>query len=203
MKYLIIFALAMMLVAGCSKDEGEKEAEAEKVTSERPRVMMETDMGRVVLELFPDVAPNHVHNFIDLVRKGFYNGLTFHRVITGFVIQGGDPKGNGTGNAGYTIPAEFSNLKHMPGTLAMARGPDPNSASSQFYICLSQLPDLDGKYTIFGQVVDGMDAVYKIGEAETDDKDKPIEAVRTVRMWVEGEQPASVGEDSADTTGGF
>jgi peptidyl-prolyl cis-trans isomerase B (cyclophilin B) len=201
MKKFIVFLVAVFLVAGCSKEDTEKKEEAKMAEPERPRVIMETDMGKIVLELFPDVAPNHVNNFLELTNKGFYNGLTFHRVIKGFVIQGGDPKGDGTGDAGYVIPAEFSNLKHMPGTLAMARGHDPNSASCQFYICLGQLPDLDGKYTIFGQTVEGMDVVNKIGGVETDKGDKPVKPVHMIRLWEEGKQPPPVAPDTAKKAG--
>jgi len=185
MKRLLVIALAMFFVVGCSKKE---EGKNDQVDNKKPRVVMETDMGTVVLELFPDVAPNHVKNFLDLVNKGFYNGLIFHRVVKDFVIQSGDPKGDGTGGAGYTIPAEFSDLKHMPGTVGMARGPDVNSASSQFYICLAQLPGLDNNYTIFGQVVKGMDVVKKIGLVETV-KEKPVTPVYIMRMWEEGKTP--------------
>lgn len=147
-------------------------------------------MGKIVLELFPDVAPNHVKNFLRLANSKAYNGITFHRVAKGFVIQGGSPDGSPTGTAGYTIPAEFSNLHHMPGTLAMARGADPNSASCQFYLCLAQLPDLDGKYTIFGQTVEGMDVVKKIGNVETEENsERPIEPVTMIRVYQEGKEP--------------
>lgn len=184
MKRFLILCLSAFLAAGCSSG-GSKKKE-----STRPRVVMDTDQGKIVLELFPEVAPNHVKNFLELANRGFYDGLTFHRVIKGFVIQGGDPLGNGTGDAGYTIPAEFSALKHMPGTLAMARSNDPNSASCQFYICLSQLPSLDGNYTIFGQVVEGMEIVYNIGNIDTDQNDKPITPVKMIRVREEGkEQP--------------
>ncbi len=201
MKYLFIILAAMVVITGCSGKEADTEepqAQAEAQTPERPRVIMETSMGRIVLELFPDVAPNHVKNFLDLVNQGFYNGLTFHRVIKGFVIQGGDPKGDGTGDAGYTIPAEFSNLQHMPGTLAMARGPDPNSASCQFYICLAQLPGLDGNYTIFGQTVEGLDVVNKIGNVETGQNDMPVETVNIVKVWEEGKEPPAEETESGE-----
>jgi len=112
--------------------------------------------------MFPDSAPNTVANFIYLAKKGFYDGLTFHRVEPDFVIQGGDPNGNGTGGPGYHIKAEFNSRKHLEGTVAMARSDDPDSAGSQFYICLAPQPSLDGKYTVFGQVIEGMDVVKKI-----------------------------------------
>lgn len=125
-------------------------------------VRMELDEGVVIIELYPDVAPNTVANFKLLVAKGFYDGLTFHRVIPGFMAQGGDPDGNGMGGPGYSIKAEFNNKKHLRGTVAMARTMDPDSAGSQFYICFAPQPHLDGQYTVFGQVVEGMDVVDQI-----------------------------------------
>ncbi len=121
-----------------------------------------TAKGNIVIKLYPDVAPKTVNSFIFLAREGFYDGLTFHRVVPGFVIQGGDPLGNGTGGPGYTLPAEFSDVKHITGTVAMARASDPNSAGSQFYITLAPTPNLDGQYTVFGQTVEGMDVVQSI-----------------------------------------
>jgi peptidyl-prolyl cis-trans isomerase B (cyclophilin B) len=118
--------------------------------------------GSIQLEFFPDVAPATVANFIKLAEAGFYDGLTFHRVEPGFVVQGGDPNGTGTGGPGYNIKAEFSSKPHLRGTLAMARAADPDSAGSQFYICLGPAPFLDGKYTVFGQVKSGMEAVDAI-----------------------------------------
>lgn len=118
--------------------------------------------GSIVLELYPDVAPNTVANFEKLANSNFYDGLTFHRVVPGFVVQGGDPNGNGTGGPGYKIKAEFNERKHLTGTLAMARSQDPNSAGSQFYICLAPQPSLDRNYTVFGQVTSGQDLVNNI-----------------------------------------
>src|SRR5690348_15565818 len=118
--------------------------------------------GTIKFELYPDSAPKTVANFEKLANSGFYNGLTFHRVEPGFVVQGGDPNGNGTGGPGYKIPAEFNERKHVTGTLAMARSSDPNSAGSQFYICLAPAPFLDRQYTVFGQVLEGQDLVQKI-----------------------------------------
>jgi cyclophilin family peptidyl-prolyl cis-trans isomerase len=125
-------------------------------------VYMETTKGTIYIELFMDSAPISAGNFIKLVDKGFYNALTFHRVEPGFVVQGGDPLGNGSGGPGYTIPDEDSGKKHLYGSLGMAKTSEPNSAGSQFYICLSELPQLDGKYDVFGRVVKGMDVVEKI-----------------------------------------
>ncbi len=117
------------------------------------------DGGEILIELYPDEAPNTVASFKKLAGDGFYDGLTFHRVIPGFVAQGGDPKGNGTGGPGYHVKAEFNSHKHERGTVAMARSADPDSAGSQFYICYASQPHLDGSYTVFGKVVEGMDVV--------------------------------------------
>jgi len=125
-------------------------------------IRIETDLGSFTIELFPEEAPNTVANFKALAARGFYDGLTFHRVIPGFVAQGGDPKGNGTGGPGYHIRAEFNSHRHVTGTVAMARGPDPDSAGSQFYICYGAHPHLDGHYTVFGQVIKGQEVVDRI-----------------------------------------
>ena len=118
--------------------------------------------GEIRIELFPEDAPKTVESFIALSKKGFYDGLTFHRVEPGFVAQGGDPKGDGTGGPGYTLKAEFNQRKHVRGTVAMARSASPDSAGSQFYICFAPASHLDGKYTVFGQVVKGMEVVDQI-----------------------------------------
>lgn len=130
-------------------------------------VRITTNKGVIDLELYPDSAPLHVASFLKLIQSGFYNGLTFHRVIPGFVAQGGDPDGNGTGGPGYAIPAEFNERKHLTGTLAMARSADPDSAGSQFYITLAPQPGLDGQYTVFGQVVAGMEVVQTLTVGDT------------------------------------
>lgn len=134
---------------------------------EKPRITMETTMGRIVLELWPDIARRHCQSMVYLANQGFYDSLTFHRVIPGFVIQGGDPNGNGTGGPGYNVPAEFNATLHEDGILSMARSQEPNSAGSQFFICLGRLASLDGKYTVFGKVVEGLDVVHKIEKVPT------------------------------------
>jgi peptidylprolyl isomerase/peptidyl-prolyl cis-trans isomerase B (cyclophilin B) len=118
--------------------------------------------GEIKIEFFPEDAPKTVENFVTLARKGFYDALTFHRVVPGFVVQGGDPKGNGTGGPGYTIKAEFNKRKHARGSVAMARSQHPDSAGSQFYITFGPQPHLDGSYTVFGQVASGMELVDRI-----------------------------------------
>jgi peptidyl-prolyl cis-trans isomerase B (cyclophilin B) len=134
--------------------------------------------GDIVIEFYPEDAPKTVENFVTLAKKGFYNGVTFHRREEGFVIQGGDPKGNGTGGPGYTIPAEFNKQKHVRGAVAMARTQDPNSAGSQFYICLAPANFLDGQYTVFGIVTKGMDVVDKV---KVGDKMKTVKIVEAAQ----------------------
>jgi len=129
-------------------------------------IKIETAHGDVLIELYPDTAPNTVANFKALAGKGFYDGLKFHRVIAGFMAQGGDPEGTGMGGPGYKVKAEFNARKHVRGTVAMARSASPDSAGSQFYICFGPQPHLDGQYTIFGQVVEGMDVVDQIKQGD-------------------------------------
>ena len=150
-----------------------------------------TDGSVMKAELYPEVAPNTVNNFISLVKKGFYDGLVFHRVIRGFMIQGGDPQGTGMGGPGYSIKGEFTyngfsnDLKHTPGVLSMARAMDPNSAGSQFFIMHETSPHLDGQYATFGKVTDGLDVVNKIAEVPTDYSDRPLEPQMIQNMTVD------------------
>lgn len=127
-------------------------------------VTIATDNGNIIFEMDPDGAPKTVARITELIKQGFYNGLTFHRVVPGFVIQGGDPRGDGTGGSGVKLKAEFNKKPHLLGTVAMARANDPDSADSQFYICLAPQPFLDGKYTVFGQVTDqtSLEVIQKI-----------------------------------------
>jgi peptidylprolyl isomerase/peptidyl-prolyl cis-trans isomerase B (cyclophilin B) len=134
--------------------------------------------GEITIEFFPEDAPKTVENFVALAKKGFYDGLTFHRVIPGFMAQGGDPTGTGSGGPGYTIKDEFNKRKHVRGTVAMARTSAPNSAGSQFYICFAPQPHLDGSYTVFGQVVSGMDVVDHI---RVGDKMKSVKIVEAAQ----------------------
>ena len=139
------------------------------------------DGGKIVAELYPDVAPQSVYNFISLIKKGFYNGLIFHRCIYGFMIQGGCPDGTGMGGPGYCIKGEFksngfnNDLRHSRGVLSMARAQAPDSAGSQFFIMHKNAPHLDGSYAAFGKVIEGMDVVNKIAETRTDWSDRPLE----------------------------
>ena len=152
----------------------------------RPRAVLQTSLGEIEIELFPDKAPGHVKNFLDLARKGFYDGTTFHRVIPGFMVQGGDPntrdpKGarssHGTGGPGYTIKAEFNDTSHRRGVVSMARAQDPDTAGSQFFIVVKDSTFLDGNYTAFGQVVRGIEVTDKIVNAPRDRNDNPNERI--------------------------
>ena len=149
--------------------------------AQNPIVTIEMENGDIIkAELYPEIAPNTVNNFISLVQKGFYDGVIFHRVIRGFMIQGGDPEGTGIGGPGYSIRGEFShngftnNLKHTPGVLSMARTMMPNSAGSQFFIMHAAAPHLDGEYAGFGKVIEGQDIVNKIATTQTDYSDRPL-----------------------------
>ena len=156
-----------------------------------PVITMKTTAGTITAELYPEVAPITVNNFISLINKGFYNGLIFHRVINGFMIQGGDPDGIGTGGPGYHIRGEFAqngyenNLKHTAGVLSMARSMMPNSAGSQFFIMHKDAPHLDGAYAAFGKVTEGMDVVNQIAETDTDYSDRPLDEQKIKSMTVD------------------
>ena len=157
-----------------------------------PIVRITMDSGKVIrLELYPETAPITVENFLDMVKKGFYNGLTFHRIISGFMIQGGDPDGNGMGGPGYSIKGEFKSngvdnpLKHEKGVISMARSMDPNSAGSQFFIMHEAAPHLDGQYAAFGKVIEGLDVVDEIASVETGFQDAPVEKVIMEKVEVE------------------
>ena len=157
-----------------------------------PIVTFTMENGKVIkAELYPDVAPNTVANFVSLVEKGFYNGLIFHRVIPGFMIQGGDPTGTGMGGPGYRIQGEFrlngvkNDLKHTRGVLSMARSMHPDSAGSQFFIMHEDAPHLDGQYAAFGKVIEGMDAVDAIANTETGAQDRPIREQKIKSATVE------------------
>ena len=156
-----------------------------------PIVTFETNQGTIKAKLFPDVAPNTVNNFISLVKRGFYDGLIFHRVIPGFMIQGGDPQGTGMGGPGYSIKGEFimnnfnNELLHKRGVLSMARSQSPNSAGSQFFIMVDDAPHLNAQYASFGQVIEGMEAVDKIVAAQRDYNDRPLENQIMEKVTVE------------------
>lgn len=170
MKHL--FALMVMIVSMIMSDEA---------TAQDPEntLYMDLEGGRVVIAMRPDVAPKHVTRIKELARSGFYDGLTFHRVIEGFMAQGGDPLGNGTGGSGVNIPAEFNNIPHLRGTLSMARAQDPDSADSQFFICFTRCNALDNEYTVWGRVIAGMEFVDMIRRGEP-----PVNPSKIVKMQV-------------------
>ena len=190
-RYKIIFSFVLITLiftlTGCGTqgenvtNESEKTSNYASSVTEKPivTITMENE-EKILIELDPAVAPNTVANFVSLVEKGFYDGVIFHRVIPDFMIQGGDPEGNGTGGADYTIKGEFSengfenNLKHDRGVISMARSNDPNSASSQFFIMVKESTHLDGKYAAFGKVIEGMEVVDDIVSVERDGSDKPL-----------------------------
>lgn len=200
--FLVVLMLAL-LASGCSKVPNTNKDNIKsnsavssnyksKYSGKKPIVTIEMEDGGVIkAELYSDVAPRTVDNFVDLVQKNFYNGLIFHRVIPGFMIQGGDPLGNGTGGSKTTIPGEFksngfnNNLKHTRGVLSMARSQDPNSASSQFFIMVKDTASLDGSYAAFGKVIQGMDEVDKIVNVKRDENDKPLTPQKMKKVTVE------------------
>lgn len=160
--------------------------------AQNPVVTFTMENGDIMkAELFPDIAPQSVNNFISLIQKGFYDGLIFHRVIRGFMIQGGDPEGTGCGGPGYSIKGEFSsngienNLKHTEGVLSMARSMEPDSAGSQFFIMHKNSPHLDGSYAAFGKITEGMENVNRIAETDTDYSDRPLEDQKIKSVTVE------------------
>lgn len=189
----IFFAVVFFIcvsTAACTKSQAPTPKTAPTTTSDvskeetkkmsTPKAIIETTFGTITLKLFPDVAPGHVKNFSDLAKKGFYDGTTFHRVIPGFMIQGGDPnsknpdkKMHGMGGPGYTIKAEFNERPHKRGTLSMARAASPDSAGSQFFICVKDSSFLDRQYTVFGEVDSGMDVADKIVSQPRDANDNP------------------------------
>ncbi|HWI54933.1 MAG TPA: peptidylprolyl isomerase [Desulfobacteria bacterium] len=210
MKKLIITVLVgLLMLSGlaCTKREapqdnsGQSEQEEPKTAVEPfkpdpnkkyPQVTIEMADGKIIkMELYPEVAPNTVNNFLSLVKKGFYDGTIFHRVIPGFMIQGGDPQGTGGGGPGYAIKGEFkdngveNNLLHERGTVSMARTDDPNSAGSQFFIMVDKADYLDGKYAAFGKVIQGMDVADEIVSVERNPQDKPLKEQKMKKVIAE------------------
>lgn len=163
----------------------EPSSESSSGDSASPHVLIKTKFGEMKIVLFPDLAPKHVESFLKLVESGFYNGTIFHRIIPGFMIQGGDPLTKdpanrnryGTGGPGYTLPAEFNRVAHEKGILSAARTADPNSAGSQFFIMVDKAPHLDGQYTVFGEIVEGIEVAETIVSQPRDLKDNPLERI--------------------------
>lgn len=187
---VVIVAIALLLFLNMNQQTTEETTTL--ATDDTINVIMEVNGGQQVeIELYPDIAPKTVENFVNLVNEGFYDGLTFHRVIPGFMIQGGDPNGNGTGGSDETVVGEFlsngydNDLSHERGVISMARTNEPNSATSQFFIVTDDSPFLDGNYAAFGRVISGMDEVDKIVSVQTDSMDKPIEDQIIERIYIE------------------
>ncbi len=217
---VLLLCFGLIGLVACEKQKTEEQKGEEKTvestettiqTTEKPETManlkppapedigdpdevavLTTEKGEIVLEFFPDDAPLHVANFKNLAKAGFYDGTTFHRVIPGFMIQGGDPNSkdddpmnDGQGGPGYSVQAEFNKRHHEPGILSMARSTDPNSAGSQFFICLGTPTNLDGKYTVFGRTIKGMDVVKAIGKTRREpprDAQKPAVKMKSVKI---------------------
>jgi peptidyl-prolyl cis-trans isomerase B (cyclophilin B) len=173
------------------KAEVDAAAKQLDLAKDKYQIVLDTSQGKITLDMLPDVAPGHVKNMLALAKIGYYDGLIFHRIISGFMIQGGCPEGTGTGGPGYTIPAEFNATKHVPGVVSMARTQDPNSAGSQFFICLEAVPHLDRQYTAFGKTADAdsLAVVKKIGAVKTGANDRPVTPV-TVNKATVVEKPA-------------
>lgn len=178
---LAVFCVCMYAAAVSAEVKAITATKEEVKKMAATRAIIETKYGNMTLQFFPDVAPGHVKNFIELAKSGFYDKTTFHRVIPGFMIQGGDPNGNGTGGPGYTIKAEFNKKPHKRGIVSMARTNDPDGAGSQFFICFEMDPRqqaaLDGKYTVFAEVISGMEVADKIAKLPRNAMDKPNERV--------------------------
>jgi len=192
---LLAVVAAAGLWVGFRGDEARSQGEwtGDTETSEvHPVVTIEMDSGnKIVIELYPEVAPNTVRNFLSLARSGFYDGTIFHRIVPGFVIQGGDPEGTGRGGPGYSIRGEFTangfrnDLKHTRGVISMARTQDPNSAGSQFFIMVGDAPHLDGQYAAFGRVIEGMEEVDRIVSLPRGAMDRPLNPPRIVKVTVD------------------
>lgn len=212
---LIGVSAAVIGLVGCASNMDSKEEKKNDETwnqkveapEELPTATIKIkDYGTVIAELYPNKAPNTVNNFISLANSGFYDGLTFHRVIEGFMIQGGCPEGNGTGGPGYSIKGEFTNngyeynnLAHTEGVLSMARSTNPDSAGSQFFIMSGESPHLNGEYAAFGTVTEGLDIIKNINSVETNSNDKPltdviIEEIRVDTKGIDYPQPVKIEE---------
>ena len=168
------------------KDEVTKAQADIDFTKKKYQIELDTTKGKITLDLYPDIAPNHCKNIIGLTKIGYYDGIIFHRVIKDFMIQGGCPQGTGMGGPGYTINQEFNSTKHVPGILSAARTSDPNSAGSQFFLCTATVPHLDNQYTVYGKTADqkSLDVVMAIGSVRTGAQDRPVEEVKIKKATV-------------------
>jgi len=209
LKNLSVLGLALALATGCSNNKATEQQAAAKPKPEIPGfpqikplapedevAVISTDFGKIVIRFFPEIAPNHVANFIDLAKSKFYDGTTFHRVIPDFMIQGGDPNSrdddltnDGIGRGPRSIKAEFSRMPHTRGIVSMARGQDPNSASCQFFIMVADAPHLNGQYSAFGKVIEGMDTVDKLVALKRNENDNPgkVARIRSVTIQKAGD----------------
>jgi peptidyl-prolyl cis-trans isomerase B (cyclophilin B) len=190
LKTYSMLAVALLMISACTPKKTEQQGKTMPST-EGKTAELKTSMGDITIEFYPDVAPNHVENFKKLARSGFYDGTTFHRVIPGFMIQGGDPNSksdnrgmHGTGGPGYTVDAEFSDIKHERGIVSMARSSDPNSAGSQFFIVVRDSSHLDRQYTVFGKVTSGLNVVDQIVSVPRDPRDNPIKKVTIDKVTI-------------------
>lgn len=185
-QFMMVIGLFTIVTAGGSLvPTGAAAEDPSKADTKAPHVLIKTKFGEMEAVLFPDLAPKHVESFLKLAKSGFYNGTIFHRIIPGFMVQGGDPLTKdpanrsrfGTGGPGYTVPAEFNRVAHEKGILSAARTADPNSAGSQFFLMVDKAPHLDGQYTVFGEVVKGLEVLDTIVGQPRDLKDNPVERI--------------------------
>lgn len=194
--YIITVVFIVMIIGGCSSSENEKsnklDSKPKQTIKDNPVATIKMENNDVIkIELYPNIAPNTVSNFITLAESGFYNGVIFHRVIPGFMIQGGDPNGDGTGGPDYHIKGEFTSngfenqLKHERGIISMARTQAPDTAGSQFFIMVADADSLDGEYAAFGKVTDGMDVVDNIVNAQRDQQDKPLKDQKMKQITID------------------
>lgn len=196
--FLIIIGVFVLSACGKTKENNNINGGTKKMET-NPVVTIEMENGdKMSIELYPKIAPNTVKNFVSLVKKGFYDGLIFHRVIPGFMIQGGDPDGNGGGGPGYSIKGEFTqnkfqnDLKHTKGVISMARAQSPNSAGSQFFLMVADSPHLDGQYAGFGKIISGMEIADKIVAVKRNSSDKPLQEQKIKKVTVENAE--QIGE---------
>lgn len=194
--YIITLVFIVMIIGGCSSSENEKSnklvSKPKQTIKDNPVATIKMENNDVIkIELYPNIAPNTVSNFITLAESGFYNGVIFHRVIPGFMIQGGDPNGDGTGGPDYHIKGEFTSngfenqLKHERGIISMARTQAPDTAGSQFFIMVADADSLDGEYAAFGKVTEGMDVVDNIVNAQRDQQDKPLKEQKMKQITID------------------
>ncbi|MCA9421187.1 MAG: peptidylprolyl isomerase [Nitrospira sp.] len=182
---MVIGFFTVVTASGSLVHTGAAAEEPSNADTKAPHVLVKTKFGEMEIVLFPDLAPKHVESFLKLTKSGFFNGTIFHRIIPGFMIQGGDPLTKdpanrsryGTGGPGYTVPAEFNRVAHEKGILSAARTADPNSAGSQFFIMVDKAPHLDGQYTVFGEIVKGIEVADEIVSQPRDLKDNPLERI--------------------------